>query len=199
MALQIHGGGSADRGDAGRSPGWWRLMGGARRAAPRPGDVEPVELLDGDPIPDGLGLDDEPPVDLSLLAGGRRGGAGLDDLVARIERAAAPELDRRARVATGVVDFMPVLARSLRPAIVAAAAALVLSIGLTSRARTAAESVELAAGATVIPRELVAGPLLSAADEGGPMPSDADLAWIAAGRAPEPEALAEAIGLELRP
>lgn len=155
-------------------------------------------------IPDGLSLDDEPPVDLTLLASGRRrvgAGAYADayaDLAARIEQAAAPELARRARLASGVVDFLPVLARSLRPALVAAAAALLLSAGL-SLGETAGEE-ELVASTSA---DFVATQLLRDAADERALDARAlamsNATWVAQQRAPDTDALAAAIGLEWEP
>ena len=147
----------------------------------------------GGGLPPGASFEDEPPIDLSLLATPRRGRAPTDweALAARIERAAEPELARRARATAGVLDFMPVLARSLRPALVAAAAALLLAVGLVPR-ETPVESVEVASG---LVREAVAHQLLSDAGDQRAIPAASDAAWIAQQQAPSATALAEAIGL----
>ena len=148
----------------------------------------------GGGLPPGASYEDEPPIDLSLLAAPRRGRAPTDweALAARIERAAEPELARRARAATGVLDFMPVLARSLRPALVAAAAALLLAVGLVPR-ETPVESIDVATGPLV--RDAVARHLLSDASDARAIPETPDAAWIAQQQAPSATALAEAIGL----
>ncbi len=149
----------------------------------------------GGGLPPGASFDDEPPIDLSLLGAPRPGGGrrptDWEALAARIERAAEPELARRARAATGVLDFIPVLARSVRPAVLAAAAALLLAVGLVPRETPVEQPIEVAASVATDP---VAAPLLSdASDERAPVNSDA--AWIAQQRAPSTAALAEAIGL----
>ena len=154
----------------------------------------------GSGLPPGASYDDEPPIDLSLLRaarqerGGDRPATDWEALAARIERAAEPELARRARAATGVLDFIPVLARSLRPALVAAAAALLLGIGLVPR-DTPVESTEMTAAAGVIPAaDVVAGQLLSDATDERPV-ANPNAAWIAQQRAPSTTALAVEIGL----
>src|SRR5687768_7815728 len=165
MGLEMNGGerpgGGSRRNGLGRVPRPWWL----RTPNPAPDEV----LLD---LPDGMSLDDEPPIDLSALAGHRLGAASRADvpsarweeLVARIERAAEPELERRARLTTGVLDFVPLLARSIRPALVATAAALVLGIGL-GRFEAAVESQEIANASAAAPLtaagDPVAGQLLS--------------------------------------
>jgi hypothetical protein len=187
MGLEMNGGGRSGGGRGRRPAGgmpraWW--------GSPRPPHSAPDEVLFD--LPDGASFDDEPPIDLSLLAAPRPGGrpaADWEALVARLERAAEPELARRARAATGVLDFIPVLARSLRPALIAAAAALLLAVGLVPR-EVPLDAIEVAASAS----DPVAGQLLSdASDERAPENSDA--AWIAQQRAPSATALAEAIGL----
>ena len=186
MGLEMNGGGRAGGGRGRRPAGgmprtWW--------GSPRPPHSAPDEVLFD--LPDGASFDDEPPIDLSLLAAPRPGGrpaADWEALAARIERAAEPELARRARAASGVLDFVPVLARSLRPALVAAAAALLLAVGLVPR-EAPLESTEMTASA-----DPVASPLLSRA-EGDSALENSDAAWIAQQRAPSATALAEAIGL----
>ena len=190
MGLEMNGGGRS-RGGPGRNrpggmPRQWSLH------SPRPA---PDEVLPD--LPDGASLDDEPPIDLSPLAG-TPSAARWDELVARIERAAEPELERRARLTTGVLDFVPLLARSLRPALVAAAAALVLGVGLTRVGRVA-DGLDLATGAgtTVAGTagDLVTGQLLSDATVDRALPFSPDEAWVTQQRAPSTAALAEAVGL----
>jgi hypothetical protein len=152
----------------------------------------------GGGLPPGASYDDEPPIDLSLLRRGRpgeaRSAADWEALAARIERAAEPELARRARATSGVLDFIPVLARSVRPALIAAAAALLLAVGLVPR-ETPVESTELAATPSVIPAaDVVVGQLLSDASDERPVVNP-DAAWIAQQRAPSTTALAAEIGL----
>jgi len=199
MALEMNGGDRPRGGSRrlGRVPRPWWLRSPNRT----PDEVE--QLLD---LPDGASLDDEPPIDLSLLAGDRLGAASRgaqsarwEELVARIERAAEPELARRARLTTGVLDFVPLLARSVRPALVATAAALVLGIGL-ARFEAAVESTDLANASAAAPltaaADPVAGQLLSdVSDERQLLLSTSDEAWLAQLRAPSTGTLVEAIGL----
>ncbi len=153
----------------------------------------------GGGLPPGASYDDEPPIDLSLLRSAGRPGAvrpatDWEALAARIERAAEPELARRARAATGVLDFIPVLARSVRPALIAAAAALLLAVGLVPR-ETPVESLEVAPTTAVLPAaDVIAGQLLSDASDERPV-ANPDAAWIAQQRAPSTTALAVEIGL----
>lgn len=143
----------------------------------------------------GPGGDEEPAVDLRALAGAR-GPADWEALAARIEAAAAPELARRAagRRMTGrgttVPDLAPVLARALRPAFLAAAAALLVAVGL-SWGGAAADA------ATAAGDDAPAGQLVSDASVAQALAvREADAPWLAEGQAPSREALARAIGVE---
>jgi hypothetical protein len=150
-----------------------------------PRDDEPASVPAGD---------DEPAVDLRALAGapGAASGAGRwEALAARVEAAAAPELARRAAGGGGrggvVFDLVPVLARALRPALFAAAAALLAAVGLSRG--VAADS---AAG-----DEVPVGQLVSDASVAQALRvREADAPWLAGGEAPSREALARAIGVE---
>ena len=143
-----------------------------------------------------FGAGTEPPVDLSALRDAPR----WEALAARIERAAAPELARRAAArggATpdasddGVIDLVPLLARALRPAMLAAAAAaLAVGVGL-SRGRPASTP------ATADVDDVTAGQLVSEAQVAQALRvGDANATWLAEGTAPSEEALAQAIGFD---
>lgn len=113
----------------------------------------------------------EAPADLRLL--------GLDDarfeaLVARIEAATAPALERRALA----VGLQQVLARAAWPALIAAAASVLVAIGLGRSAGAGTEPGLATTGIeTIVP--------------GG----TSDVAWIEEQRAPTDADLAQAIGL----
>lgn len=149
----------------------------------------------GQQVPAGVaGDDEEPAVDLRALAGAR-GPAGWEALAARIEAAAAPELARRAAGGrttvrgTTVRELAPVLARALRPAFLAAAAALLMAVGLSWG--TAADAAPAAGD------EAPAGQLVSDASVAQALAvREADAPWLAEGQAPSREALARAIGVE---
>lgn len=140
----------------------------------------------------GPGGDEEPAIDLRALVGGR-GAAAWEALAARIDAVAAPELARRAAQATGrgatVRDLMPVLARTLRPALLAAAAAFLVAVGLSRGGETADA---MAAADDAPAGQLVSDPSVAQALA----VRDADAPWLAEGRAPSRDALARAIGLE---
>lgn len=137
-------------------------------------------------------------VDLRALSGAREA-AHWEALAARIEAAAAPELARRAALprvpgmgGAMVIELAPVLARALRPAFLAAAAALVAAVGL-SRGTSGGAT----AGGVVAGDELASGQLVSDASVAQALlVREADAPWLAEGRAPSREALARAIGVE---
>jgi hypothetical protein len=175
----------------------WRELGQPGRTTPPhpPADgAPPADAWRDDGSRDDGWRDDDGPVDLSALAAASDAAAGAarwEALAARIERAAEPELARRARAGA---DFAPVLARSLRPALVAAAAALLLSVGLSR-----ADSGEPAPSAAPA-GDLLAGPLLSDASADRVVPAGTEgAAWVEEQHAPDAGALAEAIGLEWAP
>lgn len=136
----------------------------------------------------------EAPVDLSALRGpaGASGAARWEALAARIERAAAPELTRRAAQTRDggavVFDLVPLLARALRPALLAAAAALALAVGLGRGAWSAAGTAESG--------DVAAGQLVGDASVARALRvADNDAVWLAEGASPSRDALASAIGL----
>ena len=111
------------------------------------------------------------PVDLSLL---RLEGGRFESLAARIEAAAAPALTRRA-LSAGVQQT---LAQAAWPALIAAAAAMVVAVGLGRSTETASEPGLAVAGI----ERIVPG-------------ATADVGWIEEQRAPSDDDLAQAIGL----
>lgn len=145
----------------------------------QPGRV-PADAADGD---------EEPAVDLRAFDDAR-GAARWEALAARIEAAAAPELARRAAgPGTAVIDLAPVLARALRPALVAAAAALLVAVGLSLGTATdagGAVSDEAPTGQLVSDASVAQALLVRAADA----------PWLAEGRVPSREALARAVGVD---
>lgn len=102
------------------------------------------------------------PVDLTALFGDRRTTAEWETLAQRIERAAAPELARRAARSggrsAGLLDGVAaVVARFATPALVAAAAAIVIAIGATRQgdAPAAEAAVDVVASAESLSEETV--------------------------------------------
>jgi hypothetical protein len=123
--------------------------------------------------------DESGPVDLTAMFGGRRSTAEWEALAARIERAAAPELARRAarsgiRVGGSLLDgIAAAVARFAAPALVAAAAAIVIAVGATrqSDASSSDGAVGVVASAESLSEETVrqalgAAPTAWAADSG---------------------------------
>ncbi len=105
-------------------------------------------------------------------------------LAARIQAAAVAGLARRA---TRPASIWEMLAGTARPVLVAAAAALVLAIGLGRRAAGSAEA----------DGDVVAAGVLSASSIEHALPAHAaDATWIAEQSAPTDADLARAIGLE---
>jgi len=118
-----------------------------------------------------LPVGDEPPVDLGPL---RLDPIRLEALAARIDRAAAPALARRA----AAEELQRTLARAAWPALVAAAAALVAAVGLHRSSSTSTEPGLATAGIERI------------------VPASASSAtWILDQSAPSDADLVQAIGL----
>ena len=117
------------------------------------------------------GGDEDRPIDLSRL---RLEGARHEALAARIEAAAAPALARRARSA-GVQQM---LARAAWPALFAAAAAMLVAVGLRGSGDNDAQPGLAVAGI----ERIVPG-------------TTADVDWIEEQSAPTNDDLAQAIGL----
>jgi hypothetical protein len=117
--------------------------------------------------------DEDRPIDLSRL---RLEGARHEALAARIEAAASPVLARRALSA----GLQQILARAAWPALVAAAAAMLVAVGLGG-----------SGDSDTLPSLAVAGieRILPGAT--------ADIDWIEAQSAPTNDDLAQAIGLEV--
>jgi hypothetical protein len=117
------------------------------------------------------GSDEDRPIDLSRL---RLDGARHEALAARIEAAAAPALARRALRA----GLQQTLARAAWPALFAAAAAMLVAVGLGRSGDSDAQP-----GLAVVGIErIVPG-------------RTADVDWIEEQSAPTNDALAQAIGL----
>jgi hypothetical protein len=115
--------------------------------------------------------DEDRPIDLGML---RLDGARHDALAARIEAAAAPALARRA-LSTGVQQT---LARAAWPALFAAAAAMVVAVGLGGSGDNDTQPGLAVAGIErIVPAATV------------------DVEWIEDQSAPTNDALAQAIGL----
>jgi len=105
-------------------------------------------------------------------------------LAARIQAAAAPGLTRRAVRLGGTWEM---LAGTARPVLIAAAAALVLGVGLG----------RLAAGGAEADGDVVAAGVLTTSSIADALPArTADATWIAEQIAPTDADLARAIGLE---
>jgi len=117
------------------------------------------------------GSDEDRPIDLGRL---RLEGARHEALAARIEAAAAPPLARRALSA----GLQQTLARAAWPALIAAAAALLLAVGLRGSGDSATEPGLAVAGI----ERIVPG-------------ATADVGWIEEQSAPTNDDLAQAIGL----
>jgi len=117
------------------------------------------------------GSDEDRPIDLGRL---RLEGARYEALAARIEAAAAPALARRA-LSAGVQQT---LARAAWPALLAAAAALLVAVGLGGSGDNDAQPSLAVAGI----ERIVPG-------------ATADVGWIEEQRAPTDDDLAQAIGL----
>jgi hypothetical protein len=118
------------------------------------------------------GGDEDRPIDLSRL---RLEGTRHEALAARIEAAAAPALARRA-LATGLQQT---LARAAWPALFAAAAAMLVAVGLGRSGDSDSEpSLAVAGIERIVP--------------GG---ATADVDWIEEQSAPTNDDLAQAIGL----
>ena len=117
------------------------------------------------------GSEEGHPIDLSPL---RLEGARHEALAARIEAAAAPALARRALGA----GLQQTLARAAWPALFAAAAALLVAVGLRGTAdRDAQPGLAVAGIERIVPGATV------------------DVDWIENQSAPTNDALAQAIGL----
>jgi hypothetical protein len=121
------------------------------------------------------GGDEDRPIDLSRL---RLEGARHEALAARIEAAAAPALARRA-LATGLQQT---LARAAWPALVAAAAAMLVAVGLGGSGDDDTQPSLAVAGI----ERIVPG-------------ATADVDWIEDQSAPTNDDLAQAIGLGVTP
>ena len=117
------------------------------------------------------GSDEDRPIDLSRL---RLEGARHEALAARIEAAAAPALARRALRA----GLQQTLARAAWPALFAAAAAMLVAVGLGRSGDNATQPSLAVAGI----ERIVPG-------------ATADVDWIEEQSAPTNDALAQAIGL----
>jgi hypothetical protein len=117
------------------------------------------------------GGDEDRPIDLSPLG---LEGARHESLAARIEAAAAPALARRA-LATGLQQT---LARAAWPALFAAAAAMLVAVGLERSGENATQPSLAAAGI----ERILPG-------------ATADVDWIEEQSAPTNDDLAQAIGL----
>ena len=116
------------------------------------------------------GGDEDRPIDLSRL---RLEGARHEALAARIEAAAAPALAPRALGA----GLQQTLARAAWPALFAAAAAMLVAVGLGRSDDSASQPSLAVAGIERI------------------VPGAADVDWIEAQSAPTNDDLAQAIGL----
>jgi hypothetical protein len=117
--------------------------------------------------------DDDRPIDLSRL---RLEGARHEALAARIEAAASPVLARRALSA----GLQQTLARAAWPALVAAAAAMLVAVGLGGSGDSDTQpSLAVAGIERILPG------------------ATADIDWIEAQSAPTNDDLAQAIGLEV--
>jgi hypothetical protein len=115
--------------------------------------------------------DEDRPIDLSWL---RLEGARHEALAARIEATAAPVLARRALGA----GLQQTLARAVWPALFAAAAAMLLAVGLGGSGDSDAQASLAVAGIErIVPGATV------------------DVDWIEQQSAPTNDALAQAIGL----
>jgi hypothetical protein len=127
---------------------------------------------------------DDEALDLTALRPLQLDSARHASLAARIQAAAVPGLTRRA-VRPGSPWEM--LAGSARPVLLAAAAALVLAVGLGRRAAGSAEADGDVVAAGVLTTSSIADALPARA---------ADATWIAEQSAPTDADLARAIGLE---
>jgi hypothetical protein len=138
---------------------------------------------------DDQGADSEP-VDLTPLASLRLDPARRSTLAARIAAAAGPRLDRRAAGlrASPAAIFIDTLARSARPALIGAAAAMLLAVAV-GRGTTTSGSPET--------NGVAAGLLsLGTSEQSLAGGSAADPTWIIEQRTPTDADLARAIGLE---
>jgi hypothetical protein len=128
---------------------------------------------------------DEGPVDLAILWPERRSPERWAALVARIEGAAAPELARRAGRLTTVdlVDaVVAAVARFAAPALIAAAAAVIIALGVARRTEASASEV---VAARTLSEETVQEALRGSASTGG-------AAWIAQQGAPSVDEVVDA-------
>lgn len=102
---------------------------------------------------------DEGPVDLAALFGDRRTPERWAALAARIEAAAAPELARRAVLARrggGLLDgVVNAVARFAAPALVAAAAAIVIAIGASRQGDLPPDAAPVVASAETLSEQTV--------------------------------------------
>jgi len=160
-------------------------------------DARPHDALDDRAMPADASLDDEPALTLDALRlPAPLRAARLAALAARIDAAAAPELARRAapsRLArtrwyvASPDDATTLLARALRPSLLAAAAALLLAIAL-GRTSDAAGSVQTT-------RDPIAGQLVADAAIAEALAVDSqDAEWIAQRDVPSDDELLRAIG-----